>query len=213
MYYCICPVCMCVCVLFVFCLSLFDVLVHYCCLVILGPTQNCCWDHPPFEIPKTTTACRGYLWSWYTTVAGSVSFFFDLLTLLLGNWFWYTTAVRPTIHRGNTLLCCPNLVLGSAILLEPHTNPVRSRGAHPRGCSRASFPVDVPSIGAAAAALMGMVTGMLRLISLSDIYVSTEALIVLIESLKNRSQPLCDQVISSDLILKIPVRNNNQFFN
>ena len=82
MYYCICPVCMYV----LFVSFLFDVLVHYCCLVTLGPTQDCCWDHPPFEIPKTTTACRGYLWSWYTTVAGSVSFFFDLLTLLLGNW-------------------------------------------------------------------------------------------------------------------------------
>ena len=29
--------------------------------------------------------------------------------------------------------------------------------SHPQGCSRAPFPVDVPSIGAAAAALMGMV--------------------------------------------------------
>ena len=148
---------MCVCVCCLFCLFLFDVLVYYCCLVTtLGPTQDCCWDHPPFEIPKTTTACRGYLWSWYTTVAESVSFL-DLLTLLLGNWFWYTTAVRPTFHRGDTPLCHPNLALGSATLLEPHTNPVRSRGAHPRGRSRAPFPVDVPSIGAAAAALMGMV--------------------------------------------------------
>ena len=49
------------------------------------------------------------------------------------------------------------LVLGSTILLEPHANPVRSLGAHPQGCSRALFSVEVPSIGAAAAALMGMV--------------------------------------------------------
>ena len=80
------------------------------CLVTLGPTQDCCWHHPPFEIPKTTASCREYLCSWYTTVAGSVSFF-DPLTLLLGNWFWYTTAVRPIIHRGNTPLCRPNLEL------------------------------------------------------------------------------------------------------
>lgn len=42
-------------------------------------------------------------------------------------------------------------------MLKPHTNLVRSREAHPRGCSRAPFPVEVPSIGAAAVALMGMV--------------------------------------------------------
>ena len=134
----------------------------WCTGILLLPCYS--WSHVRlllglstfWEIPKTTTACRGYLWSWYTTVAGSVSFF-DLLTLLMGNWFWYTTAVRLTIHRGDTLLCHLNLALGSAILLEPHTNSVRSRGAQPRGCSRAPFPVEVPSIGAAAAALMGMV--------------------------------------------------------
>ena len=30
-----------------------------------------------------------------------------------------------------------------AILLKSHTNLVRSREAHPRGCSRAPFPVEV----------------------------------------------------------------------
>ena len=151
-YYCICPVCMCALLSFVY---------VWCTGTLLLSCYS--WSHAKlllgsstFEIPKTTTACWGYLWSWYTTVAGSVSFS-DLLILLLGNWFWCTTAVRPTIHRGDTPLCRPNLAFGSATLLEPHTNLVRSRGAHPQGCSRAPFPVKVPSIGAAAAVLMGMV--------------------------------------------------------
>ena len=73
-------------------------------------------------------------------------------------WLWrYKLYHRPTIHRGVTPLCCPISILGSATLIEPHTNLVRSRVAHLQGCSRAPFPVEVPSIGAAAAALMGRV--------------------------------------------------------
>ena len=56
-------------------------------------------------------------------------------------------------------------------------------------------------------------TGMLRLISLSGFNPSAEELTMLIESLKNRSQLLCDQVISCELILKIPVQNNIKLFN
>ena len=56
-------------------------------------------------------------------------------------------------------------------------------------------------------------TGMLRLISLSDLSLSAEELLVLIESLKKRSQLLYDQVTSDHLILKIPVQNNIKFFN
>ena len=56
-------------------------------------------------------------------------------------------------------------------------------------------------------------TGMLRLISLFGFYPSAEELTVLIQSLKNQSQLLCDQVISCELILKIPIQNNIKLFN
>ena len=162
MYYCICPVCMCVCVCV---LPLFCLMYWYttAALLFLVPHKTVVGIIHLSRYPKPLLPVEGIFGLGTRLLPDQCSFFFfDLLTLLLGNWFWYTTAVRPTIHRGNTLLCCPNLALGSATLFEPHTNPVRSRGAHPRGCSRAPFPVDVPSIGAAAAALMGMVIAQIK---------------------------------------------------
>ena len=53
--------------------------------------------------------------SGYMTVARSVSLV-DLLTLLLGNWFWYTTVFRAIIHRGDTPLGHPNYQIGTIYL-------------------------------------------------------------------------------------------------
>ena len=135
---------------------LFDVLVHYCCLVTLGPTQDCVGI---IHLQRDTQNhhCMSRISLVQVHDCWRISFLFDLLTLLLGNWFWYTTVVRPNLPQGQHTTVSSQLVLGSAILLEPHANPVRSRGAHLRGCSSAPFPVEVPSIGAAVAALMGMV--------------------------------------------------------
>ena len=55
-------------------------------------------------------------------------------------------------------------------------------------------------------------TGTLRLISLSNIYLSTEELTVLIESLKNRSKQLLhNKVLSSNLILKLCIARKVTF--
>ena len=53
------------------------------------------------------------------TVARSVSLV-DFLTLLLGNWFWYTTVFRAIIHRGDTPLGHPNYQIGTTYI--PVTN-------------------------------------------------------------------------------------------
>ena len=43
--------------------------------------------------PKPPLPVEG-IWSEYKTATRSVSYV-ELLTLLLGNWFWYNTAARP----------------------------------------------------------------------------------------------------------------------
>ena len=110
--------------------------------------------------PKPPLSVQG-IWSEYNTVTGSVSHT-ELLTLLLGNWFWcnychrtwsWCNTVAKTIlfiHRADTKLCRSTLALcGSANLTGSHTNhanPVKSRGAPLRGGNRVLFPVEGPPL-------------------------------------------------------------------
>ena len=109
-------------------------------------------------MPKTKTVCRGHPGLGDTTVAGPVSHW-NLLTPLLGNWFWYTTVTGPTLSTmgRHTTESSLHVFLARQICPGHVQNPVKSRGAHPRGCSRVLFLVEGPPFRAAAAALMGMV--------------------------------------------------------
>ena len=109
-------------------------------------------------MPKTNTVCQGCPGLGDTTVAGPVSHW-NFLTPLLGNWFWYTTVTRPHYPLWATQHCVVLTSFLARQICPGHMqNPVKSRGAHPRGCSRVLFLVEGPPFRAAAAALMGMVS-------------------------------------------------------
>ena len=102
------------------------------CNTVIG-TNNfffCGYPKPPWSVQG--------IWSEYNTVTGSVSHT-ELLTLLLGNWFWcnychrtwsWCNTVAKTnlfIHRADTKLCRSTLALcGSANLTGSHTNRAKS---------------------------------------------------------------------------------------
>ena len=151
-YYCICPVC--VCVLFVFCLMFWYTTAA---LLFLVPRKSVVGIIHLLRYPKPPLFVEGIFGLGTRLLPDQFPF------LISSHYCWGTGSGTQLLSDQQSTgvthhcACCPNSVLGSATLLEPHTNPVRSSRAHPRGCSRAPFPVDVPSIGAAAAALMGMV--------------------------------------------------------
>ena len=116
--------------------SMFWVPVHYCCLVHLGSTVD--WNQPSFwEIPDTTTVRWGYIGLWYTTVARSVSCLSSSHTA--GELVLVPHCFRPSHPQGWHKTVSSQLLARQIWLSQSnHTNPVRSRGAHPRWCSRLS---------------------------------------------------------------------------
>ena len=111
--------------------AVFIVLTHYCCS---GQVGGCSIHYCLIEdILVLVQYC-------YQT-----SFRLRNLTLLLRDWFRGFTVARTNFPHGATHHCVVLTSSGSAKLSGPHVNLVRTQGAHPRGCSRVLFPVEVPS--------------------------------------------------------------------